>query len=849
MRLNIFLVMIAILALFTLPAVSAVDIYNNGYLESFSFNNATGINLNKTGTNGTVLTLVNFPNMTQGKLVNASNFSSTSSQALTATSSALYPLTKRFNTSLTVGMWVKPKNTVNGNTVTASNSQGFVLMGNNSGSGVNFHKSIGQIAGGYQYNWEITGVDYFRVNASVGIDAGNWHFLAVTYNETSRNASIYYDGVLANSTIFRYAAATVGTFTPGVEIGRATVTSYSNVSLDALVFYNETLSSTDILALYNSGLGREAPFTQTSSASNYSITAFDFYTASSLLNITVCDSFNCNSTTNGTAYLSYPSNYTSLLNFTVSSSINGGYYNQTYYNVNLSAQNWIANLSQSAVSFYATEKVSNNVLTGVSFATAYLTNQTHYMRADTYTVTATKSGYFGNSASVVASPLSISTINISNMSASYLNLSMRYNLTNAQVSNFTATFESLNYSYSETISTTNGSIYVPLIAGSWQISISGSSAAPYVFNTTLSNGMNNVTAYTFASDSFYFSVYDEITGALLNGTAVNIQVIGLMDSFNVTTTNGTWYHDLVMPDAYTVRYSSSGYTERFSYFVLDSNSHTDVSLYLLSSNLSTNVTITLYNQDRALVKNALIKILKYNIIDNTYSVKNMAFTDNDGVAYFDALYNSEFYKFFVEYPAGTLVLATEPSYIRSTQITLQYVAGISGTAFFDTVFGISQSFVFNEDTNSFRLDFNSQSNTVSAACVYVYATSNNNQLYDTACTNSTTGTVLVAVDNITGTTYQADVFYTVLSQPQYAGSQVADFTDRSDWENTGMLFVLFLTMGMVLIFRENPKLSILTISLPLIFANLVGFVSVEWWIPIAIAAMSVIIVWIISRWS
>jgi len=433
--------------------------------------------------------------------------------------------------------------------------------------------------------------------------------------------------------------------------------------------------------------------------------------------------------------------------------------------------------------------------------------------------------------------------------ATRASITVRNRITNATISNYNVTFNNSAYSYTETQSTTNGTVNADLIAGTWTMSVQSEGYSTNTSEYVLSTGTNSIIVYVYTTNSILFSVYDELTKSLITGTNVTIQLIGTYDSYNVNTTNGTWYKDLITPDSYVIRYFAPGYNTRFSYINLVNGSANPINLYLFNQLLSSNITITLYDQDRSIVGNALIKILKYSITTNTYSIVNEVFTDNDGNAYFDAQMDTEYYKFIVEYPVGTVVLMTEPAYIHSTSITLQYLETTSGTSIFNTIYGIDTLFVFNSATNSFRLDYTDNSNRITQACMYVYQTNNNGALVNQSCLSATTGSILIPVTNTTGSVYQADVYYTLNGEQQYAATQVADFRDKTDFGLLGLMIVTFITMAVVLIFRESPKLSVLIAPIPLVLACVAGFVVLEWWIPVSLVALSFVIVYLISRWS
>lgn len=614
--------LIVILSMFLLfmPVVFSV-ISDKSYVEAFNFNNATGSNLNVTGVNGTVLTMGGTVQSITGKIINGSGFDTSS--RLTSTD---YKFQRLVDRSHTISFWVKPNATYSGATCGAANTGSIVAIGNNT---IFTFLSICQYASGYQWNEERAGRDYFRSNLSVAIDSANWHLLTVTYNYTNDQVKWYYDGALMNTTTFDNRRGTGGTGITGLEVGKYNNALGFNGKVDILVFYNYTMGQSEITELYNAGAGTEPPFSSASAVSNLSITGQDFYTGTALINLTFCDDYGCNSTTNGTIYTPYLSNHTRLLNFTVSATDNGGYFTQAYKNINVSASLFTSNLSQTSINFLGVEKSSYVILNGFNATTSYLTNVTHYMKAGTYNVTVSKTGYFNASGLYTAVAGVNTTAYIVNVSDSKLNITLRDNLTSANVPNFNITLVPLSFS-GLTINEQVISNSIPSEkSGLYTITVSANNYIAQSFNMTLVGNLttNNVSLTAVGDRSLFIYVYNVTSLALLNNTNITIELTGASYYYNITT-NSSFYLPNVTAGVYNVSVSADGYETSRYILTMGAGSFQVINAYLPPVSTSS-VTFTLKNsQTTEAIEGAQFDIKKR--VNNTYLLISSLYSDVTG---------------------------------------------------------------------------------------------------------------------------------------------------------------------------------------------------------------------------
>lgn len=826
-----------------LSAFAFAAVPSNTYIEALNFNNATGTGqLNVTGVNGSIFTKTGSPTAVAGLIGNASNFVSASTQYLSSSTTR----TEWVSLNMTLMGWVKPSDTSAAGSNCFTGGYSIASIGNTSPP----RRALGVClaAGGVRMDRRTDGVAYDSIQAYVSFPTTQWTHVAYVFNNQTNVAYLYINGTLYNSTSLTIrGGGNAGETLNGVRIGN-TESSPMNGNLDSVVFYNQVLTASELLSVYNSGVGLEPPYSGAATSTNFSITGQDFYTASSLFNISVSVNGTTYSTTNGTVNLPYLSNYTGLLNFTVNASDNGGYFNQSYINVNISSGSWVANLSQSAITFDATEKISNATISGANFTTTYLTNVTHYMRAQTYNVTAAKTGYFSAVQEYTATAGSVASATIANLSSARLNLTVRHAITGALVNTYSASLYLSTYTHNETQSTTNGTVLANLISGNWNVLINASGYAYNHTNVTLSSGTTNLTMYVFTTESILFNIYDEQTKLLINFTNVTIELIGEAASYNITTSNGTRYIDLITPSSYTVRYGATGYNFRFWYLTVTERSTQNISLYLLNQSVGTNVTVNVFQQDGNEQPNALVKMLRYDLVSNSYIVREQAITDTQGKTIFDVQFNAEYYKFIIEYPIGTVALTTTPAYITETTLNFVINSATSGSEF-NYVLGAAGDLSFNYDTNNFRFEWSDSNNVVSQACVYVYllATNLTGTLYNQSCVSATSGTIILNVVNTSGRQYYAQAYFTIDGSIYLVDSASADFRDDDVFDALGIVICIILTVSIAMLFLNNPQALVLTLPIGVTITNLLGITYFSFWIPAALWSASLIVWWFMRR--
>lgn len=183
-----------------------------------------------------------------------------------------------------------------------------------------------------------------------------WNLVTFTINQPY--FVMYVNGnLISNSSIAGQNNFVVNRVAIGALV-RSTVSDYFNGSIDDVRIYNASLSATQIADIYNAGAYRIYNYTSS----------------------------------NGNGTINLPLTNTGLVNMSITSTANGGYYQSWAINHNTNVD-YLNTMAQSTNTFSATQKVTGLTATA-SFVTQYLTNSTHYMYVQPYQVNLS-GGWYG----------------------------------------------------------------------------------------------------------------------------------------------------------------------------------------------------------------------------------------------------------------------------------------------------------------------------------------------------------------------------------------------------------------------------------------------------------------------
>lgn len=398
-------------------------------------------------------------------------------------------------------------------------------------------------------------------------------------------------------------------------------------------------------------------------------------------------------------------------------------------------------------------------------------------------------------------------------------------------------------------STTSGIFdFNNISAGNYNISIDapGYENKSTIVTVSVAYHEYNFTLYTTNSISFEFR--DENTSALVNN--VTIELISELFSNNYTTSNGTLFVDLLTPNLYAMRYKSKdGYPEKFYYFNLQNRTHTNLTLYLVRD--PTDVTATVYDEASRGLEDAYIKVLRYDLETNSYIVREIVKTNFEGVTTMKLKLNTEFYKFIIEYPLGTIKEVTSPTYIYETDLIFQINLGIETADNYFNTEGVNYKLYFNNDTNNFVFTYSDTNNVVSQGCLKIYKqTLLSNELYNSSCVPSSSASIVLNIVNESGAVYNAKAYFDFDETPEYfVTSDVKKYEEDTSAGKLGVLMIVFLSIIFLLIGYWDKEIALILFPLPMVFGSIINMVDISPAVTISIEIVCIIVAILISKYK
>lgn len=381
-----------------------------------------------------------------------------------------------FNNDFTIAMWI------NGDTIGATEG---IFGYSNGGS----DQVVAYFTSSSNLRFQLNGVNLDMT----GWSNGQWYHLAMTFDDTTNNATIYRDGAYYKSATF------TGSFTGGnVYLGKRSDGFPFDGDQDETVLYPNAKTAADIAELHNSGAGFN-PYASVASPF-FTVTAKDVDTSATLSNITVMLENGTTYTNASNSQVITPFNDSSLQNFTISVE---NYFNQTFTNYNTSV-NLQVNLTQYAGIYVY------NIFDNLSLnATLVVGNDTFYTNGDTAYVP------YNDSRLVVVSGSNIISRNVTHNFSGYVDLNVSVNqvlltvtavdaLSGSSIVNFSASIGSWSNS------TTSGSLTLPANVGNYSITVSSTGYDSKSSDFSFVSGYDSLQFQL--GKNITMSIFDETTG-------------------------------------------------------------------------------------------------------------------------------------------------------------------------------------------------------------------------------------------------------------------------------------------------------------------------------------------------
>lgn len=593
---------------------------------------------------------------------------------------------------------------------------------------------------------------------------------------------------------------------------------------------------------------------------NLTITAIDIFDGSSILNITATLTTETNNitftTSNGTIPIGNITN--GYYNITIASNQSGGYLNRTYLNFNASGTTLQASIWQAEIYANASDTTSITQIMNFGIKTngsslINLSNSTGWanlrLKKGTYNLTINSTPYDTQNY-----PFTITNYEQLYFTSNFSNAALlTINATNIISGTDIDTFEirlrnngSISASPDSNKSTSSGSIQFSLVNGTYILSFVSSNYT--LANTTLiinitASKLPNYTFVIYSINSFNISIWDEIKGkpSPFNTTAstpVSFEISSNVYSTNFSTSNSSYYIDLLTPSDYRISYITDKYRQRQYYFTITNGTHQVLDLYLLSITNGTLTTFTITDQNANPVLNYTFQAQRYYIYSNTYEIIAMAKTDAQGKVSIDLQQNNAFYKFIITDTRGTIRLDTVPSTVFATEYSLSINTQTDTLSEVQARNSANLPITFSNITNIFTFTYNSLTGLAAAqTCLTVneFSLKSSNNICNT-CSTSGSATLLCDAsssinNNITvianAFTYQGigdNSTAILLDSMSIIPTKVTNLA-KDIFGTTGVLMAFFIVLSMVLIGLWNPIVSMIFGTLGFIGSYLIGLIS------------------------
>lgn len=607
--------------------------------------------------------------------------------------------------------------------------------------------------------------------------------------------------------------------------------------------WNRSLKSSELTTLYNSGTPFNYPFSVTSD--NVTVVVVDYFTNSTIqgVNVTV-DGTTYENATGGYVTLGILENTTSLYNITVNGT---GHFPRVFYDVNLSSGNFNAQLYGSQIELQA--YLLNGSAVAANFTINGTSNETFYLPAGSFDVTANNTNYYGVVQEINVTALANETQNITGIYQLLLRIHFR-DLANNTISNATV----FNVTGDKTLNLSNittGGYNLTVMNGYYNFTSlpAGYAQANEAFNNTGNNTPTTfdyyVYHYVFNSVTFYF--YNEETFLIIDDRNVSFTMISDDFSGEYSTSTGSSLVSALAPVEYIVRYGALEYYNRSYVFTLINNTYTLLNLTLLNASNGDVVTFNVYDSLQLPLVGATLKVLKFVTADNSYKQISSQPTNFEGQAVESLQLNTEYYRFIVEYNGDT-VLTTAPTYIFDTTVNLYANTLDSGFSPLFSLTGLYGAIDFDNDTLNATYTYTDGQNIATQGCFYLYRLVNGDRTdLNSSCVAGAAGSIILPVPNINGsyelrgyiTKGGVDYFVT----QEYVSIGAPDvFKDRESLLLSALIIITMFFLGFFAV-----EIGVILAAFAAMVLSFVGILAVTPSVTIPLFVLSLIIAFIISK--
>lgn len=436
-----------------------------------------------------------------------------------------------------------------------------------------------------------------------------------------------------------------------------------------------------------------------------------------------------------------------------------------------------------------------------------------------------------------------------------------YNSTKHLISNVTFSLGNIgNDSFDYTFSGLNDSIYYvnathrdsynnngtsPLLTYTINYIDNCSTAGMRTLNISLVNVSNDNYVTGTAGFLFTYNLSDINNHSILKNYSSSMSHGNF--SFCIFPNETSFSSDIAID--YTVGANSYTY---FTYQLGLTNTTQNINLYTQDG--TTIVTFRVTDYDEGAVANAYIKILEWDVGENSFKTVEILKTDSQGYALGNVILYTRWYKFVIDYE-GTTYLVTEAEKLFDTTRNFRISFASNWYDSYEITQGIGTKLSFNNVTNNFKYEWAIASGAARMGCLRVTKrnTTRDEVMVDN-CTTSTAGERIYNVADPTGT-YSAIGYLTINSRTREIITDTLDWIFSSTWkmyDTTGgkqpgilMTFMIVGSMGLIGIF--SPVASIVLLLVGIIAASLLGLYKITFGAIIVIIVVGGLLIYKLNR--
>ncbi len=662
--------------------------------------------------------------------------------------------------------------------------------GSNAGLDAYFEASLGT-ADKFRAEVEITGGTQKKCEFTEdGFDDGEFHMYTMTVDTTRLIAYIDAEQKCNVTTGADLDTHTAQELNLGFKYDESEAWTGE---MDAIGLWNESLNYDNVTQLYASNMGFPYPFIPLPSTDNFSITAQDKITFTTILDI--------NATVNGVFYDANSTGHINT-NFTLNAS--------RLYNLTIEGKDYDTN-------YYFNVNGSSNFLGNLSF---------YYYSAAQFKAVA-----FENANTRINL-----TINISGDQVTDTNAEIIYNGTVYVPTEVNNVNQTIWTALVDTPTLLSGPTNVTFF---WNYTIDrGANVTSVLSEHTqdiIAIGIDNCTVFTIPT--LNFTLRNETDLSEVNGSVEGYFEVFVSSESNFVPFNLSWntprtrFPICVNNESADYRtnaqleYGATGFTTKTYYLSNASltSSFSNIDLFLTDG--TTQVTFTVTDENDDPVANALIKVLSYDLPTNTFKTTEILKTDSDGQAVGSIIQNTQFYKFLIELN-NVLLLETEPTIITSNtkEFRIQLVSDYLTS--FNSALGVSCAIDFTNDTRNFNYIFDDPTGNALEGCLSVTKRSiNGDVIFNETCVESSAGNILVNIGTADNDfTWIGNGFVTIDSNKFVCGTPAFQdddlgwkfYGEEGVWTSVMMIFTL-TAIGLF-----NPVAGIIFGLFGLIIVNIIG---------------------------